>query len=169
MIGLGIGIGPVRDGGRFFGGPSPSLPSGSNPNLLLFPEAFDNAVWSKNAITLTADYGDGTFPTADRLVIPTPRLLLQTTTTAGAAGGGAANITIATSWAPYSFTASVDSLPYTLTAEILSISGSKSLHLEIIIVGGFIQCRLQNQSGVTSTIGLAWMKLEQSAAFSDYP
>lgn len=170
MIGVGVGIGIVRAAGRFFGGPSPSLPSGSNPNLFLFPEDFTNAAWLKPAITITADYGDPDFPTADQLVIPTPRLLVQTTTTAGTAGSGGGNISITAAWAIYSLTATVDGLPYTLTAKIISLSGSTSLRLEIVLSGGgFIQGRLENQSGGPATIGLAWMKLEQSSSFSGYP
>jgi len=149
--------------------PAPASSGGSNPNLFTSPEDFTNAAWTKAGITITADYGDPTYPTADKLVIPTPRLLFQATAIGGTTGGGASNITISGAWAVYSTSTTIDGTPYTLAAKILSISGSTNLRLEIALSGGVIQGRLENQSGVTATIGLAWMKLEQAAAFSDYP
>lgn len=143
--------------------------AGSSPNLLVFPEAFDNAAWNKPGITVTPDYGDATYPTADRLVIPTPRLLMQTTTTAGASGGAVGAITLMASWEIYSFTTTIDGLPYTITANAIAISGAVDLRLEIALSGGFLQGRLGNQSGSTATIGLAWMKLEQADHFTGYP
>lgn len=168
MPDLGIDIGINFTAGRM-GGEEGTFPTGSNPNLFLSPEDFTNAVWVKPGITVTANYGDPTYPTADQLVIPTPRLLMQTTTAAGTAGGGASNITITGSWAVYTLTSTVDGIPYTLAANLISISGTTSLRLEIALSGGFVQGRLENQSGVTATVGVAWMKLEQSASFSGYP
>ena len=165
---LGLGIGPGMGHAGSAGGPGPSLPS-SNPNLFLFPEDYTNAAWTKPAVTVSPNYGDPTYPTADQLDIPTPRLVQQVTDVAGTTGGGTGNITLTGAWATYSLTKNVDGLPYTLTANALSISGAVALRLEIGLSGGFIYGRLSNQSGSTASMGLAWMKLEQSASFSGYP
>lgn len=143
--------------------------SGASPNLILAPEDFSNAAWTKVALTITTDMGDATHPTADQVIMPNSRQLLQNSTTAATAGGNTANITITSSWARYSSTGTIDGLPYTYSIELLSVSGATALRLGVNASGGFIQVTLFNQSGSPATFLAYGAKLEQAASFSSYP
>lgn len=163
MAGIGVGVGVGLCAYR------PAVASGSNANLLNSPEAFDNAAWTKVAVTVTADYGDPTYPGADRLVMPNSRQSAQVTSVAATSGSTIANVSITSSWARYTASATVDGVPYTFSVELISISGSANLRLQINVPAGFISVSILNASGSSATFGATRAKLEQAASFSAYP
>lgn len=159
---LGLGV----DGDRV---PWLSAPSASNPNLLTFPEDFDNSVWLKVGVAVTANPGGSVRPGADGAVF-SGGTLREVSDTAATSGSGASVAVLSAGSIRYSVTATIDSKPYTWSCEIEPQLGSDglSLQLQLAVVGGFIAVTIRDL-GDNPSVFLFGAKLEQSASFSQYP
>lgn len=170
MLGVGLGMGMGHAGAA---GARPSLPSGSNPNLLVFPEAFDNASWVKTATIVTPNIGDPTYPTADQLTMSGAGsgFVRQVTDTAAATGASvSATLVMSTAWQVFSKTGIFDGRPYTVTAEVREPAGlGNDISIQISRSGGFLAATIFDGSGGDPTFDVHFMKLEQAAGFSGYP
>lgn len=159
-VGLGVGIGSQS---------APPAGGSSNPNLLLFPEAIDNAVWVKTAATVTPNTGDPTHPNADQVAFGASGSVAQTSTTGATTGATAStSFTLAGVWERQSVTGTFDGVPYTFSAEFLGLGG-EDIGLLILRSGAFLKVVFEDASDLAPTV-LAWgAKLEQAASFSGYP
>lgn len=159
--GVGVGIG---------GQSAPPAGGASNPNLLLFPEAFDNAIWLKAlGAVVTANPGDATHPTADRIDFSAGGKVAQTATQAAIAGSASFTLTLVSGWSRYSVTGAVDGLPYTFSLELLGGADAGSqLQLFVGAVGGFLQVYARDLGDLPVVLAYG-AKLEQAASFSAYP
>lgn len=167
---LGLGIGPGMGHAGSAGGIRPSAPSGSNSNLLVSPEAFDNAAWVKASALITANPGDSTHPTADRVAMSAGAgVVSQLSSTAAVSGASAGHgFSFAGIWERQAVTGTFNGLPYTFTAEFLGLGGEDIL-LVINRVGGFLNVSFSDSSELNPTFLVYGAKLEQSASFSGYP
>lgn len=162
---FGFGLGAGGDAPLI----TPSGPS-SNPNLLLFPEAFDNTAWSKANSVITPNPGDLTHPTADRVVMSGGAgIVAQASTTAAVSGASVSHgFSFAGVWERQGVTGTFDGLAYTFSLEFLGLGGEDIL-LVINRVGGVLKVSFSDASELNPTFLVDNAKLEQSASFSGYP
>jgi hypothetical protein len=165
MSGIGIGNGCGLSALR-----TVLASAGSNPNLLVFPEAFDNAAWTKTLTTVTANPGDATHPTADRMAMSGGGgMVLQSSATAATTGASANfSFSLAGIWERQSVTGTFNGLPYTFSLEFLGLGGEDIL-MQIARVGGVLQVSITDSSSLNPAFLAYGAKLEQAASFSGYP
>lgn len=164
MIGVGLSVGLA-------GAPQSGGAAEPNPNLLLWSEAFDNAVWVATSATVTANATndpDG-FPTADGAVFTAGAgALAQTSQTAATSGSTASLvITLPGAWTRRELTGTFDGLAYTFSAWFLDNGSGADVLLRIQRSGGFLVTRIADVGGGASFF--AWgAQLEQAAAATAY-
>lgn len=137
---LGLGLRP-----GFSGGVAPG--SAPNPNLLLWSEEFDRAVWAGAlgvAANSVADPLGGS--TADRVSLPSGGQHVQTTAIAATTGAGVfLGVTLAPGLVRLSASGVFDGVTY-VYSEWLASPGGQDINLSIYRSGGFITAGLSDLS-----------------------
>lgn len=136
-LGLDVGAAPV----------APAPPGGAS-NLLLWTEAMDNAVWSKNA-SVTPDAsanpsppGDGS-STADLCTfVAANRFILQSSGIPATSGSAVLNITPTGTWTRYVRDTVFDVGTYTVSVYVQGVSGLGTLRLVLDVAGGVIEAKI---------------------------
>ena len=159
-VGVGIGGSPVVD------------EPGENPNLLLWTEALDNAVWTKSAgVTVAANVAADpvSAPTADRVTSPALNGSVSQVSLTAAATGSAVTLdyTLTTSWSRQEATGTFDGLPFTFSCYLKAGDAGSDVRLQLDRSGGFL--RVQVIDRADGVVVLAWgAQLEQAASASAY-
>lgn len=160
--GVGVGIG---------GSPVVEEP-GANPNLLLWTEAFDNAVWTATSAAIVADAVADPFAvlTAETVTNSAGGALRQISGTASTTGAAAtALVDTGGEWIRRSVSGTFDSLSYTFSVYLRDGTGGgiPSLRLRLDRSGGFLRCSIEDAGD--EAIYHAWgAQLEQAASASTY-
>lgn len=151
-VGIGVGGSPAEEAG------------GGNPNLLLWTEEFDNAVWSKSGASVAADV-DGN---VDRVTLTaTTGSIGQTSATAASVGATAtATASLTASMTRFSVSGTYDGLPYTFSVEMRD-AATPDVQLRLEIVGGFLRASIRDV-GDAATPECTAAQLEQSATATAY-
>jgi hypothetical protein len=158
-LGLGLGSAAILDSGG--GAPPP------NPNLFLWTEAIDNAVWTKtNCVVFSEAEGS-----ADEIAsTAASAVIAQVTTTAALVGADATSTkSIGPSLVRYEMTGTFDGLPYTLSAK-LKDTGNASVPEVVFRIsrsGGFLRGSFEDPVGDGDYI-ITEVQLEQAASASAY-
>lgn len=150
-LGLGVGLG---------GGVIP--PSGGpNPNLLLWTEEMQQATWSKTGVTVIADVGSPSWPTADQVAFAAGATVLAQTSGVAATAGATAfsDIEVTTAEVRRTVTGTFDGAVYVLSVHLSDPVGGYLIRLQLHRVGGFLMASLRNV-GDNPTILVAGWKLE---------
>lgn len=164
MIGVGVGVGLAPEVPQAAGG-------GSNPNLLLFPEAFDNAVWVKTATGVTANLSDGVNANADQLAMSGTAGIVTQTTAVAVGAGSAAGLDVALTPFPVrsQVSGTFGGVAYTFSVVLSSEDVGQTVFLLISRVGGVLQVMLTDSDATDPTFTAWGAKLEQAPAFTTYP
>lgn len=138
-IGLAVGLGPPSDGA---GG------GAANPNILLWTDELDQAVWVKTNCTVFPDV-DGV---ADEFSSLAAGASVAETTTVAAATGAVATGTFSPSPTGYQHgevSGTFDGVLYTLSCEAKDggAAATPSLTLTIDRSGGFLRCTVSDPAG----------------------
>lgn len=156
MSGIGVGI------GAGIGGASPAV----NPNLLRWTEEFDNAVWTKTDVVITAD-ADGA---ADQAAfgITGGAVLGQVSQTA-AATGAAVNLAVTPTpaYVRYDIGGTFDGQLYTLSIEIKS-AAADGVTLGLLRTGGFLTAQITSTDDVDPRTLLVKNAQLERGAITDY-
>lgn len=156
MIGVGLSVGLAN-------APQSGVPASPNPNLLLWSEEMQQAVWtvSAGAVTVTADADTGPFggSVADQLAFGASGTIGQTSSTAATTGAAVlATKTTAAAWARYSISGSFDGVDYVLSVYLRDPSSS-DIRMRLERVGGFLRGSLQDIGDEPTLFACCW-KLE---------
>lgn len=151
-------------------GSAPAVASGVNPNLLTWTEEFNNAAWTKTAVTIDVDAitDPNAGSTAERANYDVESSLSQVTTTAATTGAAVAtNKNVTTDWTRFNTEGTFDSLPYTLSVYLKSTAGVV-LTMRLFRSGGFLVAAFDNLDDTEGrTIHIWGAKLEQGS-LTDY-
>lgn len=138
-------------------------PAEPNPNLLLWSEEAQQAVWTKSNVTVTADIGDLDRPTADELAYAGAAAIITqlsaTAATTGALVSTTANLTSA--WQRFSVSGTFDGIVYVASVYLREPSGAgNALSLRISRSAGFLLVGLRDNLGGAPTVYADAWKLE---------
>ena len=163
MIGVGLSVG-LAGAPQSGGAPAP------NPNLLLWSEELQQAVWTATDCTVTANQANDSQgqPTLDRLAFAELGSIGQTADVAATAGATVtASPEINATPQTYTVTGTFDSSPYTFSVE-LSAAVELQIQIAILRSGGFLRVLIRDLNGEAPTIFAGRAKLEQSATATAY-
>lgn len=155
------------------GAPVAVAPAGANPNLLLWTEEFDNAVWAKTNCTVRVSEAvdPGGAATADAMASTAPEAALRQTTDVAAVAGDAVTQAVAftTSYVRGSVTGTFDGQQYTFSIYVrdTGLALDPSITLRLDRAGGFLRCSIEDPVGDGDYV-LAWAQLEAAGAATTY-
>lgn len=160
-IGLAVGLGPPSAGGAGGGG--------TNPNLLLWTENFENPVWTLTNGDIIALDQDGT---ADEFASTGAAAAIRQASTTAAATGGPYTAGAAmggSSLVRFSVSGSFGGLLYIFSVMLKDTGAAAvpSLTLRLDRSGGFIRCSIEDSVGDGDFL-VGYAQLEQAASFTSY-
>jgi hypothetical protein len=135
----------------------------ANPNLLLWSEALDNAVWVKSGAVVTADAGldpNGQM-TAESVAFSAFGSLTQVTSMAATTASGSASRTPTPTLSRFNISGLIDGVAHIFSA-YLSSAASSDVILSMSVVGGFAAVKIRD-GGDAETFTVSWAKLETPA------
>lgn len=155
MIGVGLSVGLA-------GAPQTGAGAEPNPNLLLWSEALDNAVWTANGAAVTANAAndpDGQ-STAERVAFDPEGNVSQVTPVAATTGDPVgATKTAGAALARFDITGVFDGTTYRYS--VYAKGAGVNFSMSLFRSGGFIVARLANPDDVDGiAVDFAWAKLE---------
>jgi hypothetical protein len=158
---LGVGISPGDSP------PTAEAPAEPNPNLLLWSEEMQQAVWTVGAgtVLVTADGGlnpTGDETTADLLAFGgTGSVIGQTSATAAATGAAAlSTLSLTGGYSRHSLSGTFDGVVYFLSVNLQEpLGGGSELQLRLERSGGFLRGGLRDLGDSPTVLAWGW-KLE---------
>lgn len=157
MIGVGLSVG-------LGGAPQSGAPAAPNPNLLLWSEQFQQAVWAKMSATVDADVAlnpAGTETTADRISLTGLGSIIQLSATGATTGATVThNVTLTGGFERYDLSGTFDGAVYAASVYIREEGATGfTVRLQLLRSGGFIALRFVDTGD--EPVFLAWgAKLE---------
>lgn len=163
-IGVGVGIGFQMGKGGAAASPA--------SNLLRWTEEFDDVVWVKSGVSVTAD--DTAAPdssvTADKLSLDQDGVILQLSETAATAGSTLAAFFVTDSWSRYEATTTFDGNPYVFSIYLKALVG-ESMNVTAIlgVSSGMIRVILSDNDSLGPFSIYSWgAQLETGAVATEY-
>ena len=135
-----------------------AAPPAPTENLLLFTEQFNNAVWVKSGVTVTANTALDPLgaATADRLAFLLSGSITQTSAVLGSSGSATQSGTATSTYSRFSVTASIDGNPYTGSVYLKTIAGSVSLSLVLDTDGTNVRFSISDAAAAAPFTVVAW-------------
>lgn len=165
---LALGKSPTRYGSPSSVGRGAALAS---INLLLWTEEFDNAAWTKTAVTVTADLAADPLggSTADTAVDAVGGGAVRQSSATTASTGSAATATVSplATWSRFSVTGTFDGVSYTWSVHLQDLTETATLRLRLDRFAGKLRASVENLGGA-ATFNLWGAQLEQAASASAY-
>lgn len=144
----------------------------ANPNLLLWTEEMDNAVWVKSGgVTVSADFANDPAGnlTADRVTSPAlDGAIAQISATAAAVGAAVTlDYALTSSWSRQEVVGSFDGLSYTFSVHLKAGDIGAAVRLQLDRSGGFLRVQVIDRADGLQV--LIWgAQLEQSVSSTAY-
>jgi hypothetical protein len=142
----------------------------TNPNLLLWTEELDNAIWqTDSAITPDNAIDPLSGSTADTISFLADGFVSQVSSTAATTGvSGNNGVILTTSWVRYEVTSTFDGLSYVFSVYLRGASGGEEVRLNLSRAGGFLKCFLIENASAPATVRAWGAQLEQAGTASTY-
>lgn len=146
----------------------------ANPNLLLWTEEFDDAVWTATDAVVTADQATpplGARSEAENVACNAPGAAIRQVSTQAATSGGTATFDAAFGppWTRFSVTGTFDGQAYTFSVYLrdTGVANDPLVTLRLDRSGGFLRCSLEDPVGDGNY--MVWgAQLEAAATASSY-
>lgn len=131
-----------------------------SPNLLQWTEEFDNVIWAKTGVVVTADAAIDPIggSTAESCVFVGSGHLDQITSVAATVASGALVVGVSASWQRFSVGGLIDGTGYTLSCFLLS-GDAPDARLSVQVSGGFASVRIAALDPATISVWGAKLEL----------
>ena len=146
MIGIGLSPGSAPPVVAASGGEE-------NPNLLLWTEELDNAVWSQTSVVLLADAGASPLGgiNAELLAFQSSAGAVRQISASAASSGAAVTngiFDVATEWTRYEVTGSFDATDYVFSVYLKQSEAGIAQRIRLDRSGGFLRCSVEDLGDV---------------------